>query len=245
MMENRRNYYRILHVQPDAPAEIIRSSYRTLMQRLRMHPDLGGDHWNASLINEAYQVLMNRARRERYDQDRDLVRRSAPVAEAAADGGPRSAPDAEGASRGEPDSYCYFCLAPHEYPGNGDPEAVCARCESPLFIAEKACHEATDQRTVRRIERNLAIEFYASWPQMAAHTGRTQDVSPNGMRFVTDQPVTEGRRLKITSRAFDAVAWVTHSHAIENEARTRWIVGVAFDTLKYNRTKGAFVSTQA
>ena len=42
-MENRRNYYRILHVQPDAPTEIIKSSYRTLMQKLRMHPDLGGD----------------------------------------------------------------------------------------------------------------------------------------------------------------------------------------------------------
>ena len=45
------DYYRILHVQPDAPREIIRTSYLTLMQRLKMHPDLGGDHWNAALIN--------------------------------------------------------------------------------------------------------------------------------------------------------------------------------------------------
>jgi DnaJ-class molecular chaperone len=50
---NRRNYYRILHVQPDAPTEVIKSSYRTLMQRLKMHPDLGGDHSEAALINEA------------------------------------------------------------------------------------------------------------------------------------------------------------------------------------------------
>ena len=61
-MDNRRNYYRILHVQPDAPTEIIKSSYRTLMQKLRMHPDLGGDQWNATLINEAYQTLMDRGR---------------------------------------------------------------------------------------------------------------------------------------------------------------------------------------
>jgi hypothetical protein len=39
--QNRRNYYRILHVQPDAPMEVIRASYRTLMQKLRFHPDLG------------------------------------------------------------------------------------------------------------------------------------------------------------------------------------------------------------
>ena len=34
-MENRRNYYRVLHVQPDAPVEIIRTSYRTQMEQLR------------------------------------------------------------------------------------------------------------------------------------------------------------------------------------------------------------------
>jgi DnaJ-class molecular chaperone len=38
----KRNYYEILHVSRDAPAEIIRGSYRTLMQKLGHHPDLGG-----------------------------------------------------------------------------------------------------------------------------------------------------------------------------------------------------------
>ena len=66
-MENRRNLYRILHVQPDAPDEIIQSSYRTLMMKLRMHPDLGGDHYTATLINEAYAVLSDPARRAAYD----------------------------------------------------------------------------------------------------------------------------------------------------------------------------------
>ncbi len=61
---NQRNYYRILCVQPDAPLQIITSSYRTLMQKLKQHPDLGGEHANAALINEAYTVLtdpVNRA----------------------------------------------------------------------------------------------------------------------------------------------------------------------------------------
>ena len=40
-MENRRNYYRILQVQPDAPVEVIKASYRALMRELRLHPDLG------------------------------------------------------------------------------------------------------------------------------------------------------------------------------------------------------------
>ena len=46
-MQNRRNYYRLLQVQPDAAPEVIKASYRTLMQKLRLHPDLGGDEWNA------------------------------------------------------------------------------------------------------------------------------------------------------------------------------------------------------
>ncbi len=66
-MKNKRNYYRILHVQPDAPREIIQSSYRTLMQKLKAHPDLGGEEWNATVINEAYQVLKDKKKRKEYD----------------------------------------------------------------------------------------------------------------------------------------------------------------------------------
>ena len=66
-MKSRRNYYRVLHIQPDAPFEIIRSSYRTLMKELRQHPDLGGEHWNAKVLNEAYEVLSDPFQRGVYD----------------------------------------------------------------------------------------------------------------------------------------------------------------------------------
>lgn len=65
---NRRNHYRILHVQPDASADVIRACYRTLVQTLKQHPDLGGDHWQATLINGAYAVLRDPARRAEYDR---------------------------------------------------------------------------------------------------------------------------------------------------------------------------------
>lgn len=65
--KNKRNYYRILHVQPDAPLALIRTSYRTLMQKLRTHPDLGGDAWDAAVLNEAYAVLTDARRRREYD----------------------------------------------------------------------------------------------------------------------------------------------------------------------------------
>lgn len=54
-MANRRDYrtyYEVLHVSRDAPREIIRGSYRTLMQPLKHHPDLGGDTATAALLKQ-------------------------------------------------------------------------------------------------------------------------------------------------------------------------------------------------
>jgi len=68
MNKNRRNYYRILQVQPDAAPEVIKSNYRTLLQKLRLHPDLGGEEWNAVLINEAYNILRHPEKRKAYDK---------------------------------------------------------------------------------------------------------------------------------------------------------------------------------
>ena len=67
-MTQRRDYYRVLQVHPDAHPEIIKVSYKTLMQRLKMHPDLGGDHATATLINEAFRTLGHPDRRLAYDR---------------------------------------------------------------------------------------------------------------------------------------------------------------------------------
>jgi curved DNA-binding protein CbpA len=67
MLNNRRNHYRMLYVQPDAPFEVIRANYRTLMQKLKLHPDLGGEHWNAVFVNDAYATLEDPVRRASYD----------------------------------------------------------------------------------------------------------------------------------------------------------------------------------
>jgi len=68
MKNNRRNFYRILQVQPDASLEIIKNNYRTLLHKLRLHPDLGGENLTASYINLAYATLRNSAKRAAYDR---------------------------------------------------------------------------------------------------------------------------------------------------------------------------------
>lgn len=65
-----RNYYEILGVRPDVPTEIIRAVYKTWMQALGVHPDLGGDEEVAKEINEAYETLSDPAKRAEYDHSR-------------------------------------------------------------------------------------------------------------------------------------------------------------------------------
>ena len=68
-MTERRNFYRILGVQPDADADLVRRAYRTWMQKLGVHPDRGGETALAATVNAAYRVLRDPARRAAYDKD--------------------------------------------------------------------------------------------------------------------------------------------------------------------------------
>lgn len=68
-MDDRRNYYRVLHLQPDAPIGLVRVNYRTLMQKLSAHPDLGGENWSAAHLNAAYRTLSDPKARAAYDRE--------------------------------------------------------------------------------------------------------------------------------------------------------------------------------
>jgi hypothetical protein len=63
----RRDYYRVLQVDPSAHAEVVRAAYRTLLRVLGHHPDLGGKDAEARTIIEAYQTLGKPERRHAYD----------------------------------------------------------------------------------------------------------------------------------------------------------------------------------
>ncbi|MEM9385636.1 MAG: DnaJ domain-containing protein [Pseudomonadota bacterium] len=68
-MQERRNYYRLLQVQPDAPVDVIRTNYRTLLQKCAMHPDLGGSDRGAAALNLAWQTLRDPQQRAEYDRE--------------------------------------------------------------------------------------------------------------------------------------------------------------------------------
>lgn len=67
-MPEARDYYQVLQISPKADPAIVKSAYYTHLKTLKKHPDLGGDHEEASLLNEAYEILGDPQRRRQYDQ---------------------------------------------------------------------------------------------------------------------------------------------------------------------------------
>lgn len=61
------DYYAILQVSQKADPIMISTAYKTIMHKLKAHPDLGGEITKAQLINEAYGILSDKEKREAYD----------------------------------------------------------------------------------------------------------------------------------------------------------------------------------
>lgn len=244
-MNNRRNYYRILHVQPDAPTQVIRASYRTMMQRMKMHPDLGGDGETATLINEAWAVLRDERARARYDRGRaqmdrergsDAPQDDAPDNPSAADPRPGSGTAASAATR------CHFCGLRHGPTASLDSADECGRCGSPLFPAEKSSSGDDAQRAIHRLDRRERLTFFTGGDSTKTFCGQTRDMSPHGIKFVTDQPPAVGDVIKLVTPVCQATARVVNVRRSPGPHATRWHVGVNFLTLRFERSTGAFVS---
>jgi curved DNA-binding protein CbpA len=226
-MKNRRNYYRILQVQPDAPVEIIRSSYRTLMRELKMHPDLGGSTWDASVLNEAYETLIDPARRAAYDEELFLKYTKQ-----------------TGAYNRQPAApvVCPICKQPLSK--KALPGELCQTCQTPLRSDEPPEAQHAKSRSIDRIVKSEEISYYVAWPG-TAQRGRMVDFSPKGMRFICDRKIPPETVLKISSSLFEASGTVTNlSEEIQGNQKC-YAVGVCFLAVRFADSRGTFLSTSA
>lgn len=256
MKNNRRNYYRILHVQPEAPGEIIKASYRTLMSKLKMHPDLGGDHELASLVNEAYAVLGDPERRAAYDREIGKLSRRARRS-ARAEGGAGFArhgePDAASTGAHGPtestawtmasdeDGHCPWCRS--AAPGSIKPDSRCMRCRAPLAKPPAPGSQAQElfgrRGATRRPRANLAIMQRLDGG--ATLSVRLRDISLSGIGLVTTAAVADNTRVRIQSQDFEAVAVIVGSQREHGEH----LLHAQLLSLALARRTGVFVSETA
>lgn len=246
MANERRNLYRLLHVQPEAPPEIIKASFRALMSTLRGHPDLGGDPEHAARLNAAYDVLSSPEKRRAYDLSlRRPGRGAGPVAAGAT--AVRPGPATAAAVVSDPgrwllDKRCPFCSLP--FVGTPSRDQRCGRCESPIAPAPKSERESGEilgRRRGERISRELdAVVRLPHQPGEIA--ARLRDLSFTGLSFVCTPRVVKHTTLRIATASFDAVVLVIACRA-NGPLHT---VHAHLLTLQMLRSgRGAFVSATA
>lgn len=241
-MNKQKNFYQILHVQQDAPSEVIRSTYRTMMQKMKMHPDLGGNQEDAALINEAYAVLMDADARAEYDSslkngDAAHVRQSY--------AGQYAQNNSHKTTKVIKENLCVFCELPHNFGQDIKPDSQCTRCGSALYPAVKQNFDQNGSRLINRIEKQWPVSIYLDWADARSYIGTTQDVSLNGLQVLSNTYVENGTVLKLSSHMLDSVAVVVNSRSNHTLLRKRWNLGLEFITLRFHQVQGTFIKIDA
>ncbi len=209
MSTSRRNLYRILYVQPEAPVEIIRASYRTLIGPLGFHPDKGGDHEAAARINNAYSILSDPVRRRAYDRTlgKENLRGRGPAVASGATPAPAAVlpqHPLEWRERGE----CPFCR--HALPAPLRSTSRCARCDAPLW---PAVHDTTrvrelfGRRNTGRTGKDLPTTVVPAWGARP-HSAVLRDLSLTGCHFVQRPAAVPLSVMRISNAELDAVVLV-------------------------------------
>lgn len=229
MASNRRNYYRLLHVQPDAPPEVIRASYRALMAL--HHPDVGGDHATAALINEAYGLLNDPARRSAYDAQR-----------AARSGKQRFAdrPDQRASAPQPSQPSCPLCRLAKPLTIRADTR--CARCRSPLAAVRKPDEHARpiERRGMPRVTKSTWALLHTNWPSEVIDV-RMRDLSLDGISVYSGVELPVRRTVRVAGDEFDVVAEIVTCRRVGKV----FTLHARLITALFTVATGSFVSTSA
>lgn len=229
-MENRRNYYRILQIQPDAPFEVVRASYFTLLRELKQHPDLGGNHWNSTILNEAYSVLSDSRKRAEYDKKLFSTYTKKPF---------------PGESSSKPSVASVFCPSCKQpVARNSNSTGNCIRCND-LFKPEKEKKpNVQNRRSVFRMKNDGDL-YYSTTSPKTKHGAQLVDISTEGLRFLCEQPLNPNMTIKISSATLSAIANVVNVQQCEQKGKKLYSVGISFKEVAFNNQEGSFFSVSA
>ncbi len=232
-MKDLPDYYKLLHLDPEAPLFLIRTAYKTIMQKMKAHPDLGGDENHAKLINEAYEILSDADKREEYDKLYfDQKKSEASIHEILKKASRKN----NNVSADAPQQACFFCL--HPYTHTITENDTCTQCESPLMPVARDTSIDTHRR-ITRTPKNDPIEIQTSINSESIE-GKILDLSPKGLQLALNKDLYRGQIIKIINQKFIAVAEITHQK--KQKQLTKKIYGAKFLTLQFVDKQGSFVS---
>ena len=259
---NRRNFYRLLGVHPEADPVVIRERYTAMRTE---------SHVPRDLLDIAYSILNHPAKRREYDRllkryghatAIQQIRPAKPETEKKGrlvlhgspgyvdtpgfhpvDSRPPDTPKPVPHSaypaaflKGNPIS-CPFCNEPHHFREPEKPaNRMCERCKSPLFLAEDV-RAPGGGRICDRVRKSEIIWFYVYWPGDRL-PGRLFDISPTGMRLESEYGLHSGQIVKIDGVSFKAVGEVVHSQTKKNEITSS---GIRFLSVDFFAIRGNFL----
>jgi hypothetical protein len=236
MPAERRNLYRLLYVQPEAPEAVIKAAYRALMSTLRGHPDLGGSNEVAARLNTAYETLSDPVRRRAYDLSLRRPRRGAPNASVD--------PPAPWRDRSAwlADRCCPFC--DQSFSNRPKADTRCTHCDAPLCPAPTGTGSAGELIGRRRAER-FARDMSGTLrlPGVVGDLAvRLRDLSMSGLSLTCARQVPIGTTFRVITSTFDAVAVcvaaskVAGGYAVHGRLLTLQLI---------RTTRGVFVNERA
>lgn len=226
-MNNRRNYYRILHVQPDAPVELIKASYRTLMHKMKHHPDLGGDHETAVIINEAYDTLTDAKKRKAYDAKLFAERNKGSM-------GQQTADQRQGQTTGSHHQASDFTAA---HNGNTRSKPNSRSTQAPPKDDKFDPNKSPEERALPRVKLGALVEYYFEEQPKIKHQGTIIDFSPSGLQIQIENPVPINGKIRLRSKQLTAKALISYCKPF---GRSRWRIGVILLETKYSQRQGGF-----
>jgi molecular chaperone DnaJ len=135
----KRDYYEVLGVGKNASPDEIKKAFRRLA--VDYHPDRGGDEEKFKEVNEAYEILKDSSKRQRYDQ----FGHAGVGTSAASDGGPFGGFDFGGFGTGQEYSFDFGDLGLGDIFGS--------------FFGGGTSRAGTRQKRGRDVETNIEISF--------------------------------------------------------------------------------------
>ncbi|HAT8140925.1 TPA: hypothetical protein JA331_00055 [Legionella pneumophila] len=98
-----------------------------------------------------------------------------------------------------------------------------------------------DNRLVDRKNIVGFVKYYTYWPEIPC-IGKINDISPNGICFITERMIDLRSIIKLDNAEYHAIAQVRHCDLKPEDKRIAFAIGAKFLTVSFQNPKGRFLS---